>query len=115
VEVRDRTLSEASAGRDRGRAQFVGTDYAVGETGSAPVHQHTLVQDSDRRHVGQGLGDQQIGPRDLARREENVSAGEVCETCGGPSELISQTIIPWDGNETMAREVSPWTPRCADP
>jgi hypothetical protein len=38
-----------------------------------------------------------------------------CETCGGPSELISQTITPWDGNETMAREVSPWTPRCADP
>ena len=38
-----------------------------------------------------------------------------CETCGGPSELVSQTITPWDGNETMAREVSPWTPRCADP
>ena len=38
-----------------------------------------------------------------------------CETCGGPSELISQTITPWDGNETMARELSPWTPRCADP
>jgi len=38
-----------------------------------------------------------------------------CETCGGPSELISQTITPWDGNKTMAREVSPWTPRCADP
>jgi hypothetical protein len=54
VEVRDRTLSEASAGRDRGRAQFVGTDYAVGGTGSAPVHQPTPVQDSDRRHVGQG-------------------------------------------------------------
>ena len=32
-----------------------------------------------------------------------------CETCGGPSELVSQTITPWDGNETMAREVSPWT------
>ena len=30
-----------------------------------------------------------------------------CETCGGPSELISQTITPWDGNETMACEVSP--------
>ena len=30
-----------------------------------------------------------------------------CETCGGPSELISQTITSWDGNETMAREVSP--------
>jgi hypothetical protein len=38
-----------------------------------------------------------------------------CETCGGPSELISQTITPCDGNETMAREVSPSTPRCADP
>jgi hypothetical protein len=38
-----------------------------------------------------------------------------CETCGGPSELVSQTITSWDGNETMAREVSPWTPRCADP
>jgi len=38
-----------------------------------------------------------------------------CEACGGPSELISQTISPWDGNEEMAREVSPWTPRCADP
>ncbi len=38
-----------------------------------------------------------------------------CETCGGPSELVSPTITPWDGNETMAREVSPWTPRCADP
>ena len=38
-----------------------------------------------------------------------------CETCGGPSELVSQTITAWDGNETMAREVSPWTPRCADP
>jgi hypothetical protein len=38
-----------------------------------------------------------------------------CETCGGPSELISQTITPWDGNEEMARDVSPWTPRCADP
>jgi hypothetical protein len=35
-----------------------------------------------------------------------------CETCGGPSELVSQTITSWDGNETMAREVSPWTPRC---
>ena len=23
-----------------------------------------------------------------------------------------QTITPWDGNETMAREVSPWTPLC---
>ena len=48
----------------------MGTDYAVGGTGSAPVHQHTLVQDSDRRHVGQGLGDQQIGPeilRDVRR------------------------------------------------
>ena len=39
----------------------------------------------------------------------------LCETCGGPSELVSQTITPWDGDETMAREVSPWTPRCADP
>ena len=38
-----------------------------------------------------------------------------CETCRGPSELISQTITSGDGNETMAREVSPWTPRCADP
>src|SRR6478752_6438424 len=38
-----------------------------------------------------------------------------CETCGGPSELVSQTITSWDGTETMAREVSPWTPRCADP
>ena len=38
-----------------------------------------------------------------------------CETCGGPSELVSQTITSGDGNETMAREVSPWTPRCADP
>ena len=38
-----------------------------------------------------------------------------CDSCGGPSELISQTITGWDGNETMAREVSPWTPRCADP
>ena len=38
-----------------------------------------------------------------------------CETCGGPSELVSQTITPRDGNETMAREVSPWTARCADP
>ena len=36
----------------------------------------------------------------------------LCETCGGPSELVSQTITPWDGNETMAREVSPWTPLC---
>ena len=39
----------------------------------------------------------------------------LCETCGGPSELVSQTITSWDGNETVAREVSPWTPRCADP
>jgi hypothetical protein len=38
-----------------------------------------------------------------------------CETCGGPSELVSQTITSWDGNEPMARDVSPWTPRCADP
>src|SRR3979411_3198849 len=38
-----------------------------------------------------------------------------CETCGGPSELVSQKISSWDGNETMAREVSPWTPRGADP
>src|SRR3954462_5926537 len=38
-----------------------------------------------------------------------------CETCGGPSELVSQTITSWDGNETMAGEVSPWTPRWADP
>ena len=36
----------------------------------------------------------------------------LCETCGGPSDLVSQTITPWDGNETMAREVSPWTPLC---
>ena len=27
-----------------------------------------------------------------------------CETCRGPSELVSQTITSWDGNETMARE-----------
>jgi hypothetical protein len=40
---------------------------------------------------------------------------QLCETCGGPSELVSHTITSWDGNETMAREVSPWTPRCADP
>jgi hypothetical protein len=39
----------------------------------------------------------------------------MCQTCGGPSELISQTITPWDGNEETVREVSPWTPRCADP
>jgi hypothetical protein len=38
-----------------------------------------------------------------------------CETCGGPSEVVSQTITPRDGNETMAREASRWTPRCADP
>ena len=38
-----------------------------------------------------------------------------CETCGGPSELISHTITRWDGNETMAREVSPWTPPGAHP
>ena len=36
-----------------------------------------------------------------------------CETGGCPSELISQTITTRDGNQTMAREVSPWTPRCA--
>jgi hypothetical protein len=36
-----------------------------------------------------------------------------CETGGGPSELISQTITTRDGNQTIAREVSPWTPRCA--
>jgi hypothetical protein len=28
----------------------------------------------------------------------------LCETCGGPSELISQTITAWDGNDTMAGE-----------
>ena len=38
-----------------------------------------------------------------------------CKTCGNPSELVSLTITPRDGNETMAREVSPWAPRCADP
>jgi hypothetical protein len=30
-----------------------------------------------------------------------------CETCGGPLELVSLTITPWDGNETTAREMSP--------
>jgi hypothetical protein len=39
----------------------------------------------------------------------------ICDTCGGPSELMSQTITARDGTETMTREVSPWTPRCADP
>ena len=39
----------------------------------------------------------------------------LCETCGGPSEWMSQSLIPGNGKEEMAREMSPWTPRCADP
>jgi hypothetical protein len=39
----------------------------------------------------------------------------LCETCGGPSEWMSQSLIPGNGTEEMAREWSPWTPRCADP
>ena len=77
MEVRDRTLSEASAGRDRGRAQFVGTDYAVGGTGSAPrapAHAGAGLRSSPRRP---GPGRPTDRARDLARREENVSAGEV--------------------------------------
>src|ERR1700694_283125 len=35
-----------------------------------------------------------------------------CETCGGPSEFVSQTITSRDGNETMAREVSVDTTVC---
>jgi hypothetical protein len=38
-----------------------------------------------------------------------------CETCGGPSELMSQRLVPVDGSQHQVREVSPWTPRCADP
>jgi hypothetical protein len=38
----------------------------------------------------------------------------LCETCGGPSELISHSINRWHGNE-MTREVSPPAPRCVDP
>jgi hypothetical protein len=67
-----------------------------------------------------------VSPDRCARRPPTIDAmplqihtqpdpDHFCETCGGPSELVSQTITPWDGNETMAREVSPWTPRCADP
>jgi hypothetical protein len=39
----------------------------------------------------------------------------LCETCGGPSEWMSQSFIQGNGNETMARELSPWRQRCADP
>src|ERR1700694_6144176 len=35
-----------------------------------------------------------------------------CETSGGPSEFVSQTITSRDGNETMAREVSVDTTVC---
>jgi hypothetical protein len=38
-----------------------------------------------------------------------------CETCGGPCELVSQTITPCDGSDTPARELSPAAPRCANP
>src|SRR6202022_4381282 len=81
-------------------------------------------------NCGQGAATFETGPRvsrdRCARRSPTIDAmpleihtqpdpDHFCETCGGPSELISQTITPWDGDETMAREVSPWTPRCADP
>ena len=81
-------------------------------------------------HCGQDAATFETGPRvsrdRCARRSPTIDAmpleihtqpdpDHFCETCGGPSELVSQTITPWDGNETMAREVSPWTPRCADP
>ena len=81
-------------------------------------------------NCGQGAATFETGPRvsrdRCARRPPTIDAmalqihtqpdpDHFCETCGGPSELVSQTITPWDGNETMAREVSPWTPRCADP
>ena len=41
------------------------TDYAVGGTGSAPHAPAHAGAGCDRRHVGQGLGDQQIGPEIL--------------------------------------------------
>jgi len=78
VEVRDRTLSEASAGRDRGRAQFVGTAYAVGGTGSAP----------DRRHVGQGLGDQQIGPEILRDVRRTYRLARCCCSANLPGDRV---------------------------
>ncbi|MGO9382428.1 MAG: pyridoxamine 5'-phosphate oxidase family protein, partial [Mycobacterium sp.] len=69
--------SDCAAHRDRATARCGAVVVVTSRFVVPPMHQPTLVQDSDRRHVGQGLGDQQIGPRDLARREENVSAGEV--------------------------------------
>jgi hypothetical protein len=48
----------------------VGTDYAVGGTGGAPRAPAHAGAGFRRRHVGRGLGDQQIGPeilRDVRR------------------------------------------------
>ena len=55
-----------------------------------------------------------VSPDRCARRPPTIDAmplqihtqpdpDHFCETCGGPSELVSQTITPWDGNETVAR------------
>ena len=40
---------------------------------------------------------------------------QLCDTCGGPSEWMSQSVNLGNGNQEMAREMSPWRPRCADP
>jgi hypothetical protein len=63
--------------RETVRAQFVGTDTPWAEPPVPPCTSTHCCRILDRRHVGQGLGGQQIGPRDLAPRQENVSAGEV--------------------------------------
>jgi transposase len=52
---------------------------------------------------------------DVVRVARDRDGGVTIEQIAGDFGVHPQTITPWDGNEGMAREVSPWTPRCADP
>jgi len=114
----------------RPRESFACGPYAVGHRARRPIQASTMFngfassrypnrgQDAATFVTGPGIDAPDDPPTIDAMPLEihtQPDPDHLCETCGGPSELVSQTITPWDGNETVAREVSPWTPRCADP
>ena len=112
------------------RESFACGPYAVGHRARRPIQASTMFkgfassrypnrgQDAATFVTGPGT-DAPDGPPTIDAMPLEIHTqpdpDQLCETCGGPSELVSHTITSWDGNETMAREVSPWTPRCADP
>ena len=115
------------------RESFACGPYAVGHRARRPIPASTMLNgfaSSPYPHCGQDAPrsrpvracpgtDAPDGPPTIDAMPLEIHTqpdpDQLCETCGGPSELVSHTITSWDGNETMAREVSPWTPRCADP